>query len=67
MNFCFIEEGFIQKARQTAVVSVWGTRSNATLGIFGLNVWFVYSYIVDFPFTFVVGRGDVLCIFVFKV
>ena len=33
-----IEEGFIQKARQTVVVSVWGARSNAALGMFGLHV-----------------------------
>ena len=33
-----IEEGFIQKTRQTVVVSVWGARSCAAQGIFGLNV-----------------------------
>ena len=34
------EEGFIQKARQTVALSVWGARSYAALGIFGLNVWY---------------------------
>ena len=29
-----IEEGFIQKTRHTVVISVWGARSFAALGIF---------------------------------
>ena len=38
-----IEEGFIQKARQTVIVSVWGVRSNAALGIFGQYVRYCVS------------------------
>ena len=41
-----IEEGFIQKARQTVVVSVWGTRSYAALGIFGLNMQYCVHAVV---------------------
>ena len=33
-----IEEGFIQKARQIVVISVWGARSYAALGLLSLNV-----------------------------
>ena len=33
-----IEEGSIQKTRQTVVVLDWGARSNAALGIFGVKV-----------------------------
>ena len=33
-----IEEGSIQKARQTVVVLDWGARSNAALGNFGVKV-----------------------------
>ena len=54
-----IEEGFMQKARQTVVVSVWGARSNATLGIVGLNVQYCVHSVAHFPFTFVGGGGDV--------
>ena len=45
-----IEEGFIQKARQTVVVSVWGARSYAALGSFVLNVYsIVHAAVVLFP------------------
>ena len=50
-----IEEGFIQKTRQTVVVSVWGARSYAALGIFGLNVRYCVHSCCTFPFTFVGG------------
>ena len=33
-----IEEGWRQKARQNVVVFEWGARSNAALGISGVNV-----------------------------
>ena len=53
-----IEEGFIQKARQTVIVSVWGTRSYAAMGIFfGLNAWNCVHSCCTFPFTFVGGGG----------
>ena len=52
-----IEEGFIQKTRHTVVVSVWGARSFAALGIFCLNVRYcVQSCWVTF--TFVGGGGE---------
>ena len=62
-----IEEGFIQKTRQTVVVSVWGARSCAALGNFGLNVQYCVQSCCTLPFTFVggVGRGDILLRFVF--
>ena len=62
-----IEEGFIQKTRQTVVVSVWGARSCAALGNFGLNVQYCVQSCCTLPFTFVggVGRGDFLLRFVF--
>ena len=50
-----IEEGFIQKARQTVVVSVWGARLYATLGIFGLSVRYCVHSCCTFPFTFLGG------------
>ena len=56
LQYVSIEEGFMQKARQTVVVSVWGARSNATLGIVGLNVQYCVHNVVHFPFTFV-GEG----------
>ena len=62
-----IEEGFIQKARQTVVVSVWGARLYAALGIFGLNVGYCVHSFVLFPLLFLGGGGDVLCRFVFQV
>ena len=50
----FIEEGSIQKTRQTVVVLDWGARSNAALGIFGVKVYsIVYIAVVQFSFTFV--------------
>ena len=53
-----IEEGFIQKARQIVVVSVWGARSYAALKICSLNVRYgVHSSGCTFPFTFVGGGG----------
>ena len=57
-----IEEGFIQKTRQTVVVSVWGARSYAALGIFGLNVQYGVHSCCTFPFAFVGGveRGCLL-------
>ena len=59
-----IEEGLIQKARQTVVVSVWGARSYAAMGIFVLNVQYCVHGHCNFPFTFVWGggRGDALCV-----
>ena len=42
---------------QTVVVSVWGARSNAALGIVGLNVRYCVHSVVHFPFTFVRGEG----------
>ena len=39
----FIEEGLKQKTRQTVVVLDWGSRSNATLGNFGVKVYEVCS------------------------
>ena len=54
---CIIEEGFIQKTRQTVVVSVWGARSYAALGIFGLSVQYCVHSCCTFPFTFVGGWG----------
>ena len=49
-----IEEGSIQKTRQTVVVLDWGARSNAALGIFGVKVYsIVYIAVVQFSFTFV--------------
>ena len=59
------EEGFIQKARQTVVISVWGARSYAELRICGLNVRYCVHHCCTFPFTFV-GGGEVLCRFVFQ-
>ena len=52
-----IEERFIQKSRRTVVVSVWGARSYAAMGIFGLNVWYCVHSHCTFPFTFVGGGG----------
>ena len=52
-----IEEGFIQKARQTVVVSVWEARSYAALRIFGLSVRYCVHSCCTFPFTFVGGGG----------
>ena len=47
-----IEEGSIQKTRQTVVVLDWGARSNAALGIFGVKVYsIVYIAVVQFSFT----------------
>ena len=61
-----IEEGFIQKARQTVVVSVWGARSYAALGIFVLYVYsIVHAAVVLFPLL--LWGGDTLCRFVFQV
>ena len=75
-----IEEGFIQKTRQTVVVSVWGARSCAALGIFGLNVRYCVHYtavteLLCFTLYFCwgvggwggggVGRGDFVWRFVF--
>ena len=60
----------LQKTRQTVVVSVWGARSNAALGIFGLRVCSIVS-VVLFPLLLLGGggggRGGWLCRFVFKV
>ena len=61
-----IEEGSIQKARQTVVVLDWGARSNAALGIFGVKVKQCVQYravVLSLYFCW----ADVLCRFVFKV
>ena len=64
----FIEEVFTQKARQTVVVSVWGARSNAALGMFGLHVRYCVDCCCTFSLCFFFGRGgDFLCRFVFQV
>ena len=56
-----IEEGFIQKARQIVVISVWGARLYAALKICSLSVRYgVHSSGCTFPFTFVGRGGDVL-------
>ena len=47
-----IEEGFIQKARQTLVISVWGARSYAALRICGLNVRYCVHSCCTLPFYF---------------
>ena len=47
----------MQKARQTVVVSVRGARSNATLGIVGLNVHIVYIVLYIFPLLLLGGGG----------
>ena len=63
-----IEEGSIQKARQTVVVLDWGARSNAALGNFGLKMKHrvLYIAVVQFLFTFV-GVAFYVCRFVFQV
>ena len=61
-----IEEGSIQKARQTVVVLDWGARSNAALGFFGVKVKQCVQYravVLSLYFCW----ADVLCRFVFKV
>ena len=64
-----IEEVFKQKARQTVVVSVWGARSNAALGMFGLHVRYCVDCCCTFSLCFFLGGGgsDFLCRFVFQV
>ena len=60
-----IEEGSIQKTRQTVVVLDWGARSNAALGIFGVKVQHcVHSCCTVFLYF---CWGDVLCRFVFQI
>ena len=62
-----LEEGFIQKARQTVVVSVWGSRSYAALGIFVLNVYsIVHAAVVLFPLLLWGGMLYVDLYFKFK-
>ena len=56
-----IEEGFIQKTRQTVVVSVWGARSYAAMGIFVLNVQYCV-HVVLFPLLLWGRGGDALCV-----
>ena len=57
-NFQAIEEGLIQKTRQTVVISVWGARSYAAMGIFVLNVQYCVHRRCTFPFTFVGGGWE---------
>ena len=54
-HIILIEEGFLQKARQTVVVSVWGARSYAALIMCGLNVRYCVYGCCTFPFTYVGG------------
>ena len=53
----FIVEVFTQKARQTVVVSVWGARSNAALGMFGLHVRYCVDCCCTFSLCFFLGGG----------
>ena len=64
-----IEEGLTQKTRQTVVVSVWGARSYAAMGIFVLNVQYCLHSHCTFPFPFVGGGGGgmLMCRFEFQV
>ena len=65
-----IEEVFKQKARQTVVVSVWGARWNAALGMFGLYVRYCVHSCCTITFSlcfFWGGWGDFLCKFVLQV
>ena len=51
-----IEEGFIQKARQTVIVSVWGGRLYAALRICCLNMWYcVHSLYFSLYFCWMGG------------
>ena len=56
-NLDRIEEGLIQKTRQSVVISVWGARSYAAMGIFVLNVQYCVHSHCTFPFNFVREGG----------
>ena len=61
-----IEEGFIQKARQTVVVCVWGARSYAALGIFWSECAVLCTQLLYFSLYFCWGVGMIYVDLCFK-